>query len=674
MKKLFCLFIVLLIGLWNFAYANSNTLDVNGDNTYFQNYIFKLPKVTTPKFETPNFKAIKMQIPAESIRQSEIRLRKMKNQSVKKIRKLQNANLLTNKKTAPKQNPANMKLLMTSPENVNIDVQKISFGNELSIYPITAFDPVKSNGNPGGRGINEFIVYTPSYGLKTGTNEYGKEAVIVDGRVVAMSSMDSMIPCNGFVISGHGKAKEWIEKNIIVGTRVDVNKSAMTVSSLIVPDTYVYEAEQKIKEAIDINYYYKKRKHSMLQSDFYIEKSKTFLEYAKTSSKNLDIVMTKKYAKNAIVYANRAIACSVPFDANELKGVWLRPKDKDPVKVGQILDGLKNTGIDNVFLETYYHGMTIYPSDVIKSYGLTAQRPEFQGSDLLQIWIEQAHKRNMKVHVWFQTFYLGNDMVSPIPKQLREKYPEWLNKQYWCATSVYAQPSKAEHLGYFLDPANPQVQLYLDKILQEIACRYDVDGINIDYIRYPASSPPNASDFLATSWGYTKYAMDEFKKSMGVSPLDVKPCTQAWCKWEAYRQNKVTNFVAGLQDLKKIRSNMVISAVIFPDKDTSAVVKLQDWGIWAQKCYVDAFTPLFLSSNVEFTQKYLKDMMAIKNPSVKVYAGLFDPFTFTEPTNMPQEIKALRELNVDGVILFDYAHFTKPYQQVLAIRAFNKNR
>jgi uncharacterized lipoprotein YddW (UPF0748 family) len=567
-----------------------------------------------------------------------------------------------------------MKLLMTSPENINIDVQKISFGNEVSVYPISNMNPQKTNGNPGGRGINELIVYTPEYGLKTGTNEYGKEAIVVGNRVVAMSSMDSIIPSDGFVISGHGKGKEWIEKNIILGTRVDINKTTMTISSLIVPDTYVYEAEQKIKEAKEINCYYKKRRYSMLQADFYIGKANTSLNYAKDASKTMDILMTKKYAKNSIVYSNRAIACAVPYDSTELKGVWIRPKDRNPEKVALILDGLKNIGIDNVFLETYYHGMTIFPSDTLKSYGLTSQRPEFQGADVLQLWITQAHKRNMKVHVWFQTFYLGNDDVSPIPKQMREKYPEWLNRQHWCATSDYAQPSKAEHNGFFLDPANPCVQEYLMKLLTEIASKYDVDGINIDYIRYPVCSPSNSPEFLSTSWGYTKYAMDEFKKCYGMTALDLTPGTSGWYRWEDYRQNKVTEFVSHLHELKCHRPGLTISAVVFPDKDTSAVIKLQNWAVWAQRCYVDAFTPLFLSSNIDFTQKYMADMIATKNPKVKIYAGLFDPFTLTEPTNLPQEIKALRELNVDGIVIFDYAHFTKPYQQVLAIRVFNKNR
>lgn len=651
-KRLFCILAILFLSIANVARAD----------------YFDLPSINNLDLKTPKFENIDF-----NLEKSEQKLKKLHARGVKKVKKLSNTNLLVNKKKYRHPINANTRMLMTSPENVNIDVQKISFGNEISVHRINSIDPKNANENPGGRGINELIVYTPEYGLKTGTNEYGKEVIVVDNRVVALSAMDSIIPLNGFVISGHGKAKEWIEKNIILGARIDINKTTMAISSMITPETYVYEAQEKIREAKEINCYYKNRKYSMLQSDFYIEKANSSLNYARYASKSFDLVLSKKYAHNSIIYANRAIACSVPYCENELKGVWLRPKDRNPEKIAQILNHLKSIGIDNIFLETYYHGTTIFPCETIKSYGLVGQRPEFMGTDVLKIWLDEAHKRNMKVHVWFQTFYIGNDFVSPMPRIMRSKYPDWLNRQYWSANSIEVQPSKAEHLGYFLDPANPAVQEYLTKILREIATKYDVDGINIDYIRYPVCSPSSASDFLSTSWGYTAYAIDEYKKCYGNSPMEIRPNTGAWCSWENYRMEKVTSFVEKLQDLKRIRPSMTISTVIFPDEEQSAILKLQDWPTWGKKCYVDAFTPLFLSSNVESTKKYLTNMMEIKNPKVKVYAGLFEPFTYTEPTTLTQEIKTIREISAEGIIIFDYAHFTKPYQQVLAIRAFNRN-
>lgn len=38
---------------------------------------------------------------------------------------------------------------------------------------------------------------------------------------------------------------------------------------------------------------------------------------------------------------------------------------------------------------------------------------------------------------------------------------------------------------WYLDPGNPQTDNYLASIVREIVSRYDIDGIHLDYIRYP---------------------------------------------------------------------------------------------------------------------------------------------------------------------------------------------
>ena len=80
---------------------------------------------------------------------------------------------------------------------------------------VDTIDPVLSASYlPGGRGPNKLVIYTPSYGLHTGTNEYGTEAVVLGNTVISLSGADSTIPQGGLVISGHGIAKNWISKNI----------------------------------------------------------------------------------------------------------------------------------------------------------------------------------------------------------------------------------------------------------------------------------------------------------------------------------------------------------------------------------------------------------------------------------------------------------------------------
>lgn len=86
---------------------------------------------------------------------------------------------------------------------------------------VSKFNPEKTQNFPGGRGENELIVYSSAYGKQTGTNEWGKEAIVVDGRVLSFDDGNAEIPANGFVVSGHGTAAKWISANLQPNTPVE---------------------------------------------------------------------------------------------------------------------------------------------------------------------------------------------------------------------------------------------------------------------------------------------------------------------------------------------------------------------------------------------------------------------------------------------------------------------
>ena len=84
-----------------------------------------------------------------------------------------------------------------------------------STRSVSVINPTCSNNSancrfPGMRGTNQLVVYTPEYGRRTNTNEFGTEALIINGIVTQLSGANTLIPANGIVISGHGQAKQWI--------------------------------------------------------------------------------------------------------------------------------------------------------------------------------------------------------------------------------------------------------------------------------------------------------------------------------------------------------------------------------------------------------------------------------------------------------------------------------
>lgn len=520
---------------------------------------------------------------------------------------------------------------------------------------------------PGQRGANQLIVYTKEYGARTGTNEFGSEAVVINGVVTQINGADSIIPINGYVISGHGTAKSWINENITIGTKVHLDKQNNEIRTFITPDSFIFAAEEKIKEVLSIMHYYELNNpcYDRTEAENYLKKAKLNLKKAQKDSDEV-----QKYAKIASSMANKAIETALPYYPNEFKGIWIRPTETTTGQIKSTLDRLEKAGINNVFLETYFHGKTIYPSDVLKKYGLLYQREEFEGFDPLMIWIREAHKRDIKIHVWFESFYVGNKYSPDDVNNIINAYPHWLNKTKEKYNAIEPVASLSEHNGYFIDPANPEVQKYLLEILNEIIVKYNPDGINLDYIRYPQSIQEKFPKYEDANWGYTQYARADFKKIYNVDPIDIKKRTTNWYYWAKYRQNKISQFVKEVR-LLTANNKVMLTAVIFPDRQRSLETKMQDWRTWSVNNYVDGFTPLILTCDNNTASLLINDIKKNSSYITNIYPGLFVTFMNGPTDDLLKQIHETRKLDTSGFVLFDYAHLDNKYIDVLKAGAFN---
>lgn len=74
------------------------------------------------------------------------------------------------------------------------------------------------------RGTDELILYRPEFDATTRTNPFGAEATVVGGVVTSVTDGqgNSAIPRDGFVLSGHGRARQWITQRLAAGIPVTV--------------------------------------------------------------------------------------------------------------------------------------------------------------------------------------------------------------------------------------------------------------------------------------------------------------------------------------------------------------------------------------------------------------------------------------------------------------------
>ncbi len=540
-----------------------------------------------------------------------------------------------------------------------------------SMYKIDVIDPkvstnMKGINYPGLRGANQLVVYTPAFGYRTNTNEYGTEAIVTGDTVTSLSGADSMIPANGLVISGHGLAKKWINENIMVGAKISIDYNKKIITSYITSDTFLYTARERIKEVQNMKLYYIQNtsNYNPKRTEQNISKANDYIDKAQKNAED-----SQKYASRAIEYANLAMSTVIPYDPAELKGVWIRPAYYNEKDIVKSVEHLANVGINNIFLETYYHGKTIFPSQTMAKYGFIKQNEDFAGFDPLKIWIREAHRRGIKVHIWFETFYAGNKPPETNPEYILAKRPDWANCRKKMAESAQLDYSVSEHNGYFIDPANPEVQNFLYELLCEIITKYRPDGINLDYIRYPQTLDPTYSTYDLSNWGYTKYARMEFKNMYGVDPVLLRTSDPLWYQWKFYRCNKVTSFVKRVSHLCRY-NKIAITAVIFPNRTMALDTKMQDWRTWSMNNFVDGFTPLFLTCDDKTAMGLMAEVLRNKSASTKLYAGLFVTFMNGAASDLIKQIHAARKYALGGIIIFDYAHLTDNYVSTLTESIF----
>ena len=200
--------------------------------------------------------------------------------------------------------------------------------------------------------------------------------------------------------------------------------------------------------------------------------------------KHLHILLLTFLMAVAATAAGQTLWEAVPETKYEVRAVWLTtiggidwPRSHDAVKQREelttTLDRLKQAGINMVLIQARVRATTIYPSSFEPWDGcLTGKPGKSPGYDPLQLCIEECHKRGMECHAWVVTIPVGkwNNLGC---KQLRQKYPRLI-----------------KHIGEegYMDPEQSQTGDYLAKMCREIVRNYDVDGIHLDYIRYPENS------------------------------------------------------------------------------------------------------------------------------------------------------------------------------------------
>lgn len=370
--------------------------------------------------------------------------------------------------------------------------------------------------------------------------------------------------------------------------------------------------------------------------------------------------------------------------ATTVKGLWVRPTAYTQEAIDKQAAEFEAAGITDIFLESYYMGQTIFPSQTMETYKLPVQHPQFRGNDIVAYWIKAAHEHHMKLHVWLQVYYAGNkaEFLEDRPfGPILTTYPAWSNRLYGRAaeqTSEATTPvaSQVESGHYFLDPANPDVQTYLQTLITEVMDRYpSMDGLQLDYIRYPSALPLSNPSYTTSTWGYTPAAWKEFvslptvKANAPKQWQQLSPTHTVWPQWVQYRKSKVSKLVQWVSDEATKRNAsrtapLTLTAVIFQTTDPTKAQKCQAYPEWIANNWINVVVPIGLSSDPAQLSGQLKALKAeLKRPAV--WVGNFDLYNRRPTDTFKENLVTVEAANLDGVVLFESSRLAPEYIQAL---------
>ncbi|MEG4912213.1 family 10 glycosylhydrolase [Microcoleus sp. B7-D4] len=298
-------------------------------------------------------------------------------------------------------------------------------------------------------------------------------------------------------------------------------------------------------------------------------------------------------------FPNRANATMPPqTQTAEFRAFWVdafNPGFKTPQEVTKLIADAQRANANAIVAQVRRRGDAFYTS-AIEPRTLDPNVPA--GFDPLQDLIDKAHAAGIEVHAWMVTLPVVSGTKLPAGHVWQQHGPSAPGNDNW-AMLTYGGESPG-----FLDPGHPDALDYTVSVYLDLLKRYDVDGVQLDYVRYGGPT-----------WGYNPTAIARFNQQTGRSGKPA-PTDPAWMQW---RREQVTNLVRKLYvESLAIKPRVKITAATIawgdgPQNDAGWYQTqpykevLQDWRAWLEEGIVDMAMPMTYQREYKRSQKLAYD-------------------------------------------------------------------
>jgi uncharacterized lipoprotein YddW (UPF0748 family) len=277
------------------------------------------------------------------------------------------------------------------------------------------------------------------------------------------------------------------------------------------------------------------------------------------------------------------------------------------------------------------------------------------------------------VHAWINVLLCAH-FGQPLPHgHVLEKHPEWAMVPHSVATAALVAPgarrlrmildagrSEGDVEGYYLSPAVPEVGAHLEAVVRELVRGYAVDGLHLDFIRYPGPS-----------FDYSRAALEGFRRVSGGGSDTLAGPARNPAAWDDYRRDVLTALATRLADAARAeRPGVVISAAVAPDEAQAIHHKFQDWPRWLESGVIAALCPMTYTPDNKLFQQQLEVARERATRGQPVWAGI--GAYRLDPAGLVEKVELARQSGARGVLLFSHESLEPAHLRLLREQAFGR--
>ena len=242
-------------------------------------------------------------------------------------------------------------------------------------------------------------------------------------------------------------------------------------------------------------------------------------------------------------------------------------------------------------------------------------------------------------------------------RELLDVHPDWfaVNRK---GESSHDKPAYVEYYR-FLCPSHEEVAEYLaEDYLKEANLPY-VDGVHLDYVRFPDVVLPvslwqnygieQTSEHPEYDYCYCDLCREKFRQQTGLDPLELQYPMENQ-SWINFRLDAITHVVKHIAEKVK-NDGKFISSAVFPGPSMAKKMVRQDWGNWPLDAYFPMIYNGFYYEGPEWIGRSVAESVKTINGRADIYAGLM--FPDIKGDDFEKALDAAFDNGASGVSFFD---------------------